>query len=168
MGLKTDESTEFPTFKNESERGDWLQSEVLKISQFIASLGAKPPRSGVEAAKSLQPISFPAGRAKMARAELRRRRQRDRFFTADTFAEPAWDMLLDLYAAHYEGHPVSVSSLCIAAAVPATTALRWIKTLEDAGWFERSCDPLDGRRIFIALSESSRVAMDKYFFEIEY
>src|SRR3546814_1843272 len=44
-------------------------------------------------------------------------------------SDPAWDMLLDLYlAAERNTRPVSISSLCIASAVPATTALRWIKT----------------------------------------
>src|SRR3546814_2871104 len=72
-------------------------------------------------------------------------------------------MLLDLYAACYERRQVSVSSLCIAAAVPATTALRWIKNMTDAGLLDRSCDPNDARRIFIGISEKARFAMDRYF-----
>ena len=71
--------------------------------------------------------------------------------------------LLDLFAARLERQPVSVSSLCIAAAVPATTALRWIKTMTDAGLFLREADPRDGRRIFIALTESVCEAMARYF-----
>lgn len=109
------------------------------------------------------PVSFDAGRAKLARAKIRERRQREQFLPADIFADPAWDMLLDLYAAHYERREVSVSSLCIAAHVPATTALRWIKSMTDHGMFERSCDPDDGRRIFIAIGESTRLAIDGYF-----
>lgn len=109
------------------------------------------------------PMSFDAGRAKLARAKLRERRQREQFLPADIFADPAWDMLLDLYAAHYERREVSVSSLCIAANVPATTALRWIKSMTDHGMFERTCDPHDGRRILIAIGESTRLAMDGYF-----
>lgn len=54
---------------------------------------------------------------------------------------------------------MSVSSLCIAAAVPATTALRWIKTMTDAGLFLLEADPDDGRRIFIALAEGAFEAM---------
>src|SRR3546814_9724336 len=90
---------------------------------------------------------------------LRQRRMREQYFPADLFADPAWDMLLDLYAARLERQPVSVSSLCIAAAVPATTALRWIKTMTDAGLFLREADPNDGRRIFIALAEGAFDAM---------
>ncbi len=97
------------------------------------------------------------------RAVIRRRRLRERFFDAELFADPAWDMLLDLYAAQLEGRNVSVSSLCIAAAVPATTALRWVKAMTDGGWLVRTADPMDGRRIFIALGHDAGQAMADYF-----
>ena len=74
-----------------------------------------------------------------------------------------WDILLDLTAARAEGRRVSVTSLCIAAEVPATTALRWIKTMTDAGLFLREADPDDGRRIFIALAEGAFDAMARCF-----
>jgi DNA-binding MarR family transcriptional regulator len=106
-------------------------------------------------------------RAKAVRRMLRQRRMREQYFPADLFADPAWDMLLDLYAARLERQPVSVSSLCIAAAVPATTALRWIKTMTDAGLFVRDADPHDGRRIFIALAEAAHDAMTQYFEALE-
>lgn len=93
---------------------------------------------------------------------IRMRRLRDRFFDASLFADPAWDMLLDLMAARLEGVQVAVSSLCIAAAVPPTTALRWIKLMTDNGLFERVSDPVDGRRVFIRLSDNSAEAMTRY------
>ena len=68
------------------------------------------------------------------------------------FADPAWDMLLDLLQAEIAQLRVPVSSLCIAAAVPATTALRWLKTMTDQGIFRRRADPHDGRRVFVELS----------------
>ncbi len=71
-------------------------------------------------------------------------------------------MLLDLACAATEGHDVAVSSLCIAAAVPTTTALRWIKNLCDAGMFERRDDPRDARRAFISLSGETLAAMARY------
>lgn len=97
------------------------------------------------------------------RAILRLRRLRSTFFTPELFADPAWDMLLDLMAARIAGEKVAVSSLCIAADVPPTTALRWIKTMTDHGLFVRDSDPFDGRRIFIALSAGAAQAMSNYF-----
>lgn len=113
------------------------------------------------------PRGFDSGRAKLVRRLIRKRRHRDQFFPSDLFADPAWDMMLDLYAAHYERREISVSSLCIAAAVPATTALRWIKTMVDDGRFLRIADPHDGRRIIVSLSEETRCRLDEYFDDFE-
>src|SRR4051794_23213626 len=97
------------------------------------------------------------------RREIRGRRLRDHYFRGELFADPAWDMMLDLMAARLENRKVAVSSLCIPAAVPATTALRWIKGLMDRGLFIRVADPQDGRRVFIELSEEAASAMTAYF-----
>ena len=92
---------------------------------------------------------------------------RDQYFRGEIFADPAFDMLLDLYAARLEGRQVAVSSLCIAAAVPATTALRWIKQLTDRGLFARKADPQDGRRIYIGLSDAAANAMANYLTAVQ-
>jgi DNA-binding MarR family transcriptional regulator len=96
------------------------------------------------------------------RAIIRARRLRDQFFGPDLFADPAWDILLDLYAARLEKQRVAVSSLCIAAAVPATTALRWIKTLTDMGLLVRAADPQDGRRVYIELAAQTAEGLEAY------
>ena len=96
------------------------------------------------------------------RAMIRARRLRDQYFSGELFADPAWDMLLDLLLARLEQRTVAVSSLCIAAAVPPTTALRWIKRLTDEGIFVRTADPRDGRRVFIDLSDEAAEAMGNY------
>jgi len=93
------------------------------------------------------------------RAFLRARRMREQFLPADLFADPAWDMILDLMAARLAGQRVSVSSLCIAAAVPPTTALRWIRQLTERGVFARIDDPADGRRVFIELTDEAAQAI---------
>jgi DNA-binding MarR family transcriptional regulator len=108
-------------------------------------------------------VSDNALRASRVRERIRQRRTRESLFNTDLFADPAWDMLLDLYAAELEGGDVSVSSLCIAAAVPTTTALRWIKLLSDQGWLVRQQDPHDGRRINMRLSKGSRSRLNRYF-----
>ncbi len=101
--------------------------------------------------------------AAVIRGIIRARRLRNQFFGAGLFADPAWDILLDLMAAQLERRSVAVSSLCIAAAVPATTALRWIKQLTDDGLLRRVADPLDGRRVFIELTDDAVVSMTAYF-----
>ncbi|MCP1469055.1 DNA-binding transcriptional ArsR family regulator [Sphingobium sp. OAS761] len=105
----------------------------------------------------------PAMAPAQVRDLLRARRIRADFLPGDLFADPAWDMLLDLLAARLEQERVSVSSLCIAAAVPPTTALRWIRTLTDRGLVERQADPQDGRRVFIALTSDTAEALTRWF-----
>lgn len=118
----------------------------------LAPMGAEPARA-----------DHPSISATQVRDMLRARRIRADFLPGDLFADPAWDMLLDLLAARLEQERVSVSSLCIAAAVPPTTALRWIRTLTDKGLVERQADPHDGRRIFIALAQDAAEAMIRWF-----
>lgn len=107
-------------------------------------------------------IADAAVTAAEVRLIIRLRRLRERFFAPDLFADPAWDMLLDLAAARIERARVAVSSLCIAAAVPPTTALRWIKAMTDKGLLRRVADPHDARRIFIQLSDDAAAAMEQY------
>ncbi|MCJ7421918.1 winged helix DNA-binding protein [Sphingomicrobium astaxanthinifaciens] len=101
--------------------------------------------------------------AETVRSVIRARRLREDYFPADLFHDPAWDMMLDLLAAEIQQIRVPVSSLCMAAAVPATTALRWIKTLTAKKLFVRRADPHDGRRVFVELSPDASRAMRGYF-----
>ncbi len=100
---------------------------------------------------------------RMVRQIIANRQARARFFDPALFGDPAWDMLLDLAAAHGEGTQVSVTSLCIAAGVPATTALRWLTQMVESGIFMRVPDSADRRRAFIALSDTAIAAMAGYF-----
>jgi DNA-binding MarR family transcriptional regulator len=104
--------------------------------------------------------------AKAIRNLIKLRRLREQHFDADLFADPAWDILLDLFAAQLEGKSVSVSSLCIAASVPPTTALRWITSMTEHGALVRKQDPNDARRVFIALSADSEAKLRAYFADI--
>lgn len=103
----------------------------------------------------------------LVREILRQRQLRAQFFEGDLFADPAWDILLDLTAAKAEGQQVSVSSLCIAACVPPTTALRWIGQMTEAGLLDRVRDPQDRRRAFIELSDKAADSMAAYFHRLD-
>lgn len=116
----------------------------------------------------IRPTGFPKARARFARETIRRRRKREEHFPSGLFADPGWDIMLDLYAAHYENAAVSVSSLCIAAAVPQTTALRWIAMMTDEGWLVRWADTADRRRAYLKLSDKARRRMDAYFDDLPY
>lgn len=101
----------------------------------------------------------------IAEAEYANRRRRDRIFRAGIFAEPAWDMLLDLFIQEHRGRAVSTHSLCIAAAVPPTTALRWIGKLVDGGLVVRQPSRRDNRVVHIALTAAGRTEMERYLLD---
>lgn len=150
-----------------------LADEVSRIAKALSSLtshdnevpGARMSglSDAIQSFRSAPQPEVSAPDAREVRGMIRLRRLRDRFFERDLFADPAWDMLLDLTAARIEQAEVAVSSLCIAAAVPPTTALRWIKAMTDQGLFERCADPDDGRRIFIRLSDRAARGMYGFF-----
>lgn len=97
------------------------------------------------------------------RSTIKARNHRAQFFPADLFADPAWDILLALYAAELGQKRVSVTAACAAAQVPGTTALRWLACLEQACLITRLKDPFDGRRVFIQLSVTAAESMKAYF-----
>lgn len=103
---------------------------------------------------------------RLIRRIIRQRQLRARFFDGDLFADPAWDMLLDLTAARAEHARVSVTSLCIASGVPPTTALRWIGQMVETGLLQRVEDETDKRRAFITLGDRAADAMARYFAEL--
>lgn len=140
-----------------------LSDEVGRIASTLARLSTGP--DSVPRPTELPPVAgdLPEISAEMVRTVIRARRLRSRYFDDEMFADPAWDMLLDLLQAELAQHRVPVSSLCIAAAVPATTALRWLKTMTQQGMFVRRADPHDGRRVFVELAPQASQSLRRYF-----
>ncbi|MEO9468413.1 MarR family transcriptional regulator [Parasphingorhabdus sp.] len=104
--------------------------------------------------------------AQFARNLISDRRKREALFPPLLFSDPAWDMLLDLFASEAEGKKISVTSLSIASASPQSTAQRWIDTLVDKKLILREPDPADRRRIYVRLSNSGYQNLYQYLDEI--
>jgi hypothetical protein len=157
--------------ESETARLARLNEEVARIAEVLARLtqrDSKPRDLGGNVVADNR-LGFDAGAwqdVAIDPADIRRvirsRRSREQFLGGGLFEDPAWDMLLDLFAAYLERAQVSVSSLCIAAAVAPTTALRWISKLSDAGLFRREPDEFDRRRAFITLSDGALEGMRRY------
>lgn len=99
-----------------------------------------------------------------ARREYKKRRSRDeKFQSFELFADPAWDILLDLFINFFDGKKVDTSSACIASCVPVTTALRWLTALEKAGLIEKAHDNRDKRRVLVQISALGVKNMIAYF-----
>jgi DNA-binding MarR family transcriptional regulator len=138
-----------------------LSDQVSRIADSLARL------SGHAAHEPASSDAVPDIDPQAVRAVLRARRLRARYFDEELFADPAWDMMLDLFEAELSQRRVSVSSLCVAAAVPATTALRWLKSMVQKGLLIRHADPFDARRVYVELSPQASGALRRYFGEIQ-
>lgn len=134
-----------------------LSDEAAHLASALASRSsgskeaAAPPRAGHS--KSPEEV---------LKLLLETRRIRFRHFAQSSFTDPGWDILLDLMSARLAKRPVPVSSACLAAGVPATTALRWVDQLSDSGLVRRLPDPTDRRRVLLELTEEGCRRMEVY------
>jgi DNA-binding MarR family transcriptional regulator len=139
----------------------------VALRQGLSTFWPVAPAPAAEFRNSRGKGSLPtrggSAEAKWVRDLLRARVARSEFFGDRLFADPAWDMLLELYAAELTQQRISISSLGSAPGIPLTTALRWINALEKDGLITRQADPLDGRRFFVALSQKGSQAIRDYF-----
>lgn len=149
--------------KNEdaSKRLQQLSDEVSRIATTLARMSSGPLQVGDQANERDNCKTAPSMNA--IKAVIRERRLRARFFDEELFADPAWDILLELLLAEVNQCRVPVSSLCVAANVPTTTALRYITSMTESGLLRRRSDPTDGRRVFVELSPQASDALHRYF-----
>jgi hypothetical protein len=102
----------------------------------------------------------------LAKRTFLARRARLRFVSPAMVGEPAWDMLLVLYATAASHGPHTISKLTAFTGASPTTALRWIDYLTSQGLVRREDNPTDKRVVLLSISEKGTRAMDGYFSEI--
>ncbi len=107
--------------------------------------------------------------ARLSQAAYRLRRARPKFASAagDLFADPIWDMMLDLYVASQRGIRTTVTNACIAADVPQTTGLRYIEKLTARGFVVRYSHLKDKRMLGIELTPAGMQAMEDILLEMD-
>jgi DNA-binding MarR family transcriptional regulator len=135
-------------------------ARLIQLASDLADRQNISPSSAVDQIVSALGARRPASAATLSNARLGRfvdrlrrlRMRRNELVGSPLFRDPAWDMLLGLFAAHEQGQQVSVSSLCYASGVPQSTALRQIVRLETHGLVERRGDPADLRRSWVKAS----------------
>lgn len=95
------------------------------------------------------------------------RRKRDATLPKRIFSEPSWDILLDLFIAASSGHPVKLSSVCVACALPAVSAMRWLNVLHHEGLIECLEDEDAGQISHVKLSDSGLQLMRDLLSQIQ-
>lgn len=150
---------------SQSPHSESLIWSPAKISNFLVNLGWLAEKLnqliGSETAKIADQKSA-RSRLQSISAIIEARRARTRVFPSDLFHDPAWNILLELYASHLQGRPVSISDACLFSGTSSTSTLRWITVLIDRGYVYRQPDARDGRRINIVLTETALDALDLY------
>jgi hypothetical protein len=90
------------------------------------------------------------------------RRERDRIFDDGLFADPAWDLLLNLFIENDKNESISISSACKAVSVPEATALRYLSALTEKNYVERIAHPTDRRSIMLRMTLPGTTLMRKW------
>lgn len=99
-----------------------------------------------------------------ARQILAQRKRRTMKFGCAMFGEPAWEILLWLYALDAEARQ-SLGRLSELSLSSRSTAVRWIGYLERNQWVEREPHPTDRRSSFIKLTDDGRSMLEDYLSE---
>lgn len=137
-----------------------------KIQAELATAGGEAPPPSAPPDGPRPAPGTPEEMLGLVRAIVRSRQKRADFLDSELFADPAWDILLDLTSAKLEGKVVPVSSACAASNVPMTTALRYIRHLVDAGLVKRWKDKTDARRFLLELEDETMEAMMRYIADV--
>lgn len=140
-----------------------LRSTLQNLANQISSVAEKMPcqRAGFEVIDQFLIIHW-------IQSVLKIRQMRKNIISDEIFADPAWDILLDLTLAKLEDRTTSISSLCVAACVPNTTALRWINNLLDVGILVKYPDVIDRRRHYITISDEIYFKMKSFICDAIY
>lgn len=88
--------------------------------------------------------------------------QRACYLPSELFSDPAWGMLLEILQAEVEKRRATITRLCKASGVSTTTAVRWLKALEDHDLVIRKVDHSDGAE-FAELTPKASEALRRYF-----
>jgi len=92
---------------------------------------------------------------------LAMRRARSRIFGETLFSDPAWDILLELYAAKLGYRTTSLENLARLSSTPLSTARRWVAVLEGRGLAQQGREPTDGVCIRISLTAEGASGMER-------
>ena len=89
------------------------------------------------------------------------RRARDELLGRDLFSDPAWDLLLELYAAKLGRRAMTLRDLALATGTPPSTTARWLSALDERGLIMSSAAAVGQARIALSaegLSKLERLA----------
>lgn len=100
-------------------------------------------------------------------AAKRDRAHRETYLPSELFAEPAWEILLEVYSFEILSCAVTQSEILARIGVPVTTSLRWMKMLEAKDLVARMPMSEESTEVLVTLTPAGVKAMDGYFSRLE-
>lgn len=135
------------------------QNELSDLASKIEKLQSSEARHNLpDHFSDKQSIAFAN-----ARIFLRIYGRRDSSFPLGNFADPGWQLLVDLFVHQASGKQINVSSACIGSRAPSTTALRYIAEYIEKGILVRTPCEHDQRVSWLSLSENAQAALIELF-----
>ena len=107
------------------------EAEALaaRLIDYAARVRADPTGDAPEISWSYGDALF----GEVVQGLLAMARRRSEHLDRRIFAEPCWEMLLSLFAAHLRNRSVPVDALVLASGIYPSTAHRWLDALVDMG-----------------------------------
>ena len=149
------------TLKNDQGDGYVTVQLPIRLTQQEASSFAKAFFDESQAAAAAR-VDRKSARDRAEEA-LRLNRQRMAIVGAELFGDPSWNIMLDLFVRESDGKETTVSSACIGADAPPTTALRHLAHLVERQLVDRTTCSVDHRKVYVRLTDDGRARMLKLF-----
>jgi len=103
----------------------------------------------------------------LVEAEYESRRHRLKFIPVDLLGEPVWDILLKLLAHKIRGVCTSVEDLYKSSGVSKSTAIRYIRILEERGLIDREPHASYTDQTHVMICSEWMLILSKYLMEQE-
>lgn len=150
------------TFEPMTRRLFVSEADVAAARRLLATVArAEAPDDDVEEQEGGG--ASPGRGLDQARMALTVRERRLRGLGGVFAAEPAFTLLLALYATEEWEPAMTITRLSQLTLLSTGTAKRWLEQLTGEGWIERRGDEDDGRRTLLSLSIKARETLETLF-----
>lgn len=89
------------------------------------------------------------------------RRARSAILGGNLFSDPAWDILLELYAAKLGHRRMSLTELALSIEIPVSTTGRWLSALVSHGLVQSTPDNDHAGNDFLRLTDDGATRMER-------
>jgi len=151
-----------------SAGSEWTDTGGTAIPfSFVSYFREHFSQIGGPVAEHDQSSLLAAGATDILTRVIRARSRRSTLFSGELFADPAWDILLELSLARLEDRNLTLADLARRSPVHESIVFRWIGKLIRDGWIVPEPDGSEARDAVLDLSAKAATAMQKWINELE-